>query len=345
VKSFLNAFSARPPKANWVQDFFTSTLIELAAVDARYAGIWTPEPELGAEKIGVSEQFLANADIYHYRYSHASYLVDLLDKALRSMRIRALSSPVILDIGTGSGKNSLFPMLHLYPDARFVATDLSPDLLVILHRYAQRQSLSDRIACVCADATKNYFVPGRFDIVTGIAILHHLLDPSLAIKAAFDALKDDGIAIFYEPFEAFGLITMAYERILEESAARTETIDPQAVDLMRAMVIDINARRGTDKSDVKFRYMDDKWLFTRTYLQDTAEKAGFRSTRVIARSTAPDSFRKQVEGNLHDGRGLRPEALPNWAWRHIDRLDENFSPEMKSDLVLTGLVVLQKCRA
>ena len=191
-----------------MHDFFTMPLVDLVVEDARYTGIWTPAPELGAEKIGISEQFLANAEIYHHRYSHANYLVDLLDKAFRSTSIAALHSPTVLDIGTGSGKNSLLPVLHLYPDARFVATDLSPDLLAILQRYSLAQSLSGRIACVCADAMKNYFAPASFDVVTGIAILHHLLDPSLAIKAAFDALKEHGVAVFYEPFEGFGLITM-----------------------------------------------------------------------------------------------------------------------------------------
>ncbi|MFL9928030.1 class I SAM-dependent methyltransferase [Paraburkholderia sp. RL18-103-BIB-C] len=343
MRSLLDAFRVkRSSKAEWVRDFFTTPLVDLAAEDSRYTGIWTPEPELGAEKVGISEQFLANAEIYHHRYSHANYLVNLLEKAFESAGSARQASPVVLDIGTGSGKNSLFPMLHLFPDARFVATDLSPDLLAILQHYAVAQSLSDQIACVCADAMKNYFMPASFDVATGIAILHHLLDPSLAIKAAFDALKDDGIAVFYEPFEGFGLITMAYERILEEASSHSEAIDPLAIDLMRAMVTDINARRGTDKSDVRFRYMDDKWLFTRTYVEDVAAKIGYRSTKVIAQSTAADAFRRHVERNLQTGRELGPDALPGWAWHHIDKIDNSFSAEMKSDLVVSGVIILQK---
>lgn len=111
---------------------------------------------------------------------------------------------------------------------------------------------------------------------------------------------------------------------------------------MRAMVADINARRGTDKSAIRFRYMDDKWLFTRTYLQEVAERVGFRSINVIAQSTGSDAFRKHVEQNLQSGRDLGPEALPEWAWRRIEQLDNSFSPEMKSDLVISGVIVIQK---
>jgi SAM-dependent methyltransferase len=341
MRLLLNALRPKQSSASdWARKFFTTQLVDLAAEDARYAGIWTPEPELGAEKVGISEQFLANAEIYHHRYSHADFLVEMLEKALASTSIGR--APSVLDIGTGSGKNSVFPMLHLYPDARFVATDLSPDLLAILQRYATAQSLSDQIACVCTDAMKNYFAPARFDVVTGIAILHHLLDPSQAIQAAFNTLKNDGIAVFFEPFEGFGLITMMYERILNEAPTQQEKIDPRAADLMRAMIVDINARRGTDKSDIRFRYMDDKWLFTRSYIEETASKIGFRSTRIVAKSTGSDSFRKHVELNLHNGKELHRDALPDWAWRHIDELDSSFSPEMKSDLVVSGVIVLRK---
>ncbi len=268
MRNFLR--SIRPTavvERDWVTDFFRSPLVDLGTFDARLAGIKTPAPEVGAEKIGLSAQFLADAEIYDAKYTHARYMVDLLNRAFDSVGFDIGATPDVLDMGSGSGKNSLLPLFEIASQARVVATDLSPDLLEILRRFAVRNGLTDRIACVCTNAMNSHFRPASFDLVMGIAILHHLLDPVQALKAAHSALKDGGIAVFFDPFEGFGLISMAFRLIIQRADRDRLALNPAARRQMQNMIIDLDARRGTDKSADRFRYMDDKWLFTRTYFE------------------------------------------------------------------------------
>ena len=78
----------------------------------------------------------------------------------------------------------------------------------------------------CADAMLDVFVPESFDLVTGAAILHHLIDPSRALVAAHRALKPGGFAMFFEPFrflEASSLPAWAQTIIAEAQSAFSET--------------------------------------------------------------------------------------------------------------------------
>lgn len=70
---------------------------------------------------------------------------------------------------------------------------------------------------MCTNAMNNHFTTALFDLVMGIAILHHLLDPMQALTAAHSALKDGGIAVFFEPFEGLGLISMAFRLIIQQA--------------------------------------------------------------------------------------------------------------------------------
>ncbi|WP_418132485.1 class I SAM-dependent methyltransferase [Variovorax sp. 375MFSha3.1] len=329
-------------RPSWAADFFAVPLVDLGEGDPKLKGISTPEPEVGAEKIGISEQFLAGAEIYDTRYTHSSYMVELLTRAFAAVGFRPSGSLDVLDMGSGSGKNSLLPLLQITPQARAIATDLSPDLLEILQRYTVKEGLTDSIACVCTDAMNSHFRPGKFDLVMGIAILHHLIDPLQAIKAAHAALKPGGLAVFFDPFEGFGLISMAFRTILERADRDRLELNPTAAKFMQAMITDLDARKGTDKTADRFRYMDDKWLFTRTYFEDAAAEAGFRSVKVIARNTSDTSTREYVTDLFRLGCQLEPDALPPWAWEPIDLMDQTFSTEMKADLVMEGVIVLSK---
>jgi len=107
------------------------------------------------------------------------------------------------------------------------------------------------------------------------------------------------------------------------------------------MCRDFDARIGTDKSAERFQHMDDKWLFTRQFIEGAADKVGFR-----LRSTIPHTYdvahhyRKHVEILMH--RGGCGGAMPEWASRIIEHLDNSFSAEMKVDCPLEATIVLDK---
>jgi SAM-dependent methyltransferase len=343
-------YAARPGSppaaiAAGLTGLFEVPLRDLGETDARLRGIICPAPEMGAERVGITSQFLDDAETYHARYSNSAHFSRLFEQAFAAAGIAPEGGLTVLDIGTGSGTNTIQPCLTLFDGCRIVATDLSPDLLRILRHYVAEQGLEDRVVCVCTDAMNNFFRPASFDIVVGAAILHHLLDPGRALAAAFRALRPGGTAFFFEPFEGLGVLRVAFDLILERAAREALSLDPAAAKLLAAMCLDYATRAGSDKSAPHFRYMDDKWLFTRDWLQTASRQAGFTDMTIVPHASHATLFRDYTTGLLRLGAGLTAEALPDWAWDTIGRFDQGFSPEMKRDLLLEGTIVLRKATA
>jgi SAM-dependent methyltransferase len=326
-------------------DLFQVPLRNLGTLDARLDGIFCPEPEVGAEKVGITEQFLGNAETYATRYSNSAHFERLFEQALAVADIVAHSGLTVLDIGTGAGTNTIRPCLTLFEGCRIVATDLSPDLLRMLRHYIVEERLEERVVCVCTDAMNNFFKPASFDVVVGAAILHHLLDPVCALAAAHRALKPGGIAFFFEPFEGLAIIRIAFDLILERAASEALPLDPPAAKLLGAMSLDFATRAGSDKSAPHFRQMDDKWLFTRDWLAGASQDVGFSPPIIVPHASHATLFQDYTAGLLQLGASLGHEALPKWAWQMLSVFDRGFSSGMKRDLLLEGTIVLRKAEA
>ncbi|MGE8630460.1 class I SAM-dependent methyltransferase [Achromobacter denitrificans] len=332
----------RLTQRGWPHAFFDIDLVDLSIADSKYSGVLTPSSEVDAPKIGISDQFLAHAAVYDQKYEHANPVAVLLKRAFELTHFQQSGRLEVLDIGTGSGKNSIIPLRGLFPNARFIATDLSPDLLAILLGHADRSGFRDHVTCVCTDAMESHFVPGRFDVVTGIAILHHLIDPTRALRAAHTALRKDGVAVFFDPFEGFALLKIIFSLILDRAQACPGEVDEDVLQFLKAMRTDIEARTGSDKSADRFRHMDDKWLFTRTFVEREAKNAGFRDVHILAKDTTDTAIRSYISDLLRLGLGKSQEALPAWAWSYVDLVENSLSSEMKNDLVFEGAIVLVK---
>ncbi len=349
-------------------EFFRVPLASMESVERPdLAGIYTPEPEIGKAPVGLSDQFLKDADAYHRRYTNTAYFKLLISDAMGHIALR-VENPAILDIGSGSG-NSVFPCLELFPDCRIVATDLSPDLLRILLDHVNRDaSAVGRVAPVCMDATRDYYAEHAFDFVLGAAILHHLIDPGAAIMAASRALKPGGHAVFFEPFEnGNSILRIAYSDILERAGQIARNLpmrpltwwgrvgrsapcaDTSFVDLpdnvsgvLRAMIEDLTLRSGSDKSAPIFQNIDDKWLFTRSYIEGRARVAGFGEVLIFPIHDVVRPFSHQTEVNLSLALGASPDCMPAWAWEILDYYDRAFSPELKRDLCIEACIILRK---
>jgi SAM-dependent methyltransferase len=323
-------------------ELFEVPLRDLGGINAQLEGILCPEPEVGVEKVGITQQFLSDAATYHSRYSNSAHFCRLFEQALIAADITIQPNMTVLDIGTGSGTNTIQPCLTLFEGCRIVATDLSPDLLRILRHYVVGQRLGERIVCVCTDAMNNYFKPASFDLVVGAAILHHLLDPLCALVAAHRALKPGGIAFFFEPFEGLAVLRVAFNLILERATREAVSLDQDAAKLLAAMSLDYATRAGSDKTAPHFKHMDDKWLFTRAWLEGASRQAGFSTLTIVRHASHVTLFRDYTVELLRLGANLTPDALPLWAWETIGQFDEGFSSEMKADLLLEGTIVLRK---
>lgn len=108
------------------------------------------------------------------------------------------------------------------------------------------------------------------------------------------------------------------------------------------MRLDWATRAGSDKSGPWFRHMDDKWLFTRSWLSQAARQVGFHEPVIVPHAAHDRLFRDYTAVTLRLAAGLEEDSLPDWAWETIARFDNGFSPDMKRDLLLEGTIVLHK---
>lgn len=325
------------PMPSSLQELFAEPLRHLGDEDPKLRGIHAPEAERGARKPGVTAQFLENAAQYHERYRNVDGMRGYLGGILghRDGRVQ-----VILDVGSGSG-NSIIPLLDLYPHAYCVATDISPQLLAILRDELEGNPRHrGRYGLVCMDVNHDRFRAGAFDLAVGIAILHHIVDPRRVLRACANALAPGGMALFVEPFEtAHGVLRMAYRRVLAEARHRGAR-DP-GFGMLERMVVDHEARLR-DKADPIFDRLDDKWYFTRTWLEDAASAPEWAHCRVEAIDAGPDPLVSHAREDLMHGLGAREDALPEWAWDEIRRHQRFFSREGLRDLLFDAAIILRR---
>jgi SAM-dependent methyltransferase len=321
---------------------FDTTLVDLGDGQSKLTDIFCPEPEVGRQKLGITEQFLGNAEAYAEKYSNPSHFLGLFRTAMDEAVIVPAAGATILDIGTGSGTNTIQPLLRTFENCRIVAADLSPDLLRMLRRYVVDQRLQERVFCVCTDAMNNHFHPASFDVVVGAAILHHLIDPGIALKAVWRALKPGGVAFFFEPFEGAEILRAAFELIMQRNRYEKTQLNPAAAGLLEALIHDYTVRSGTDKSPPHFLRMDDKWLFTRVHMSKMAKRAGFSSATFIPHACHATSYQDFVREILRLGANLEAAALPPWAWDLLAMFDNAYSSDMKGDLMIEGTIVVRK---
>ncbi len=91
-----------------------------------------------------------------------------------------------------------------------------------------------------------------------------------------------------------------------------------------------------------FRYMDDKWLFSRSYMRETARQAGFREVVFVSASAKDRQFTDETERLLRLHSGLAASALPDWAWSIVNLLDDTLGDELKDELLLAAVSVFRR---
>jgi len=95
--------------------------------------------------------------------------------------------PRILDAGCGTGVGTEY-LVHLNPKAQITAIDLSAGALAVAKERCQRSG-ADRVTFHHLSLYDADQVPGEFDLINCVGVLHHLPDPvqgiqSLALKLA-----------------------------------------------------------------------------------------------------------------------------------------------------------------
>ena len=329
-----------PSAPAWARALFTS---ELAAHLQNQAGdvlVWTIRDSDSTATI--TDQFKANAEEYHRRYAASDHFEKLFRQALAATGIAIAQAPQILDVGSGSGVNSIVPCRRLFGGARMVATDLSGELLAMLANYLVDNAATDEAVCAKMDAMSEHVAPGVFDLVTGASILHHLESPEQGLNAAGRALKPGGHAIFFEPFNGWGIVRLAFERILAEAGLRGDPLDPLVETALRQIVVDVTARSDPDATTPAFKAMDDKWLFSRTRVEESARAAGFTAVRFVPHNDHKTLYRDVAAVQIRLATGRGDLTLQPWAMDILDSFDAALTWHAKRELMVEGTIVLTK---
>ncbi|MFE4105523.1 class I SAM-dependent methyltransferase [Almyronema epifaneia] len=97
----------------------------------------------------------------------------------------------ILDVGCGTGVGTEY-LVHLNPEAEVVGVDLSAAAIEIA-RERCRRSGADRVEFHNLSLYDIAQIPGQFDLINCVGVLHHLPDPIRGIQAIAPKLSPGGL--------------------------------------------------------------------------------------------------------------------------------------------------------
>ena len=325
-------------ESEWYSTYFNQPLLDLGVHErSDFAGVLSPSGEIGKPRKGVNSLFLENAEAYYTKYQGFDYWRMLLLDAVK--RVGANDPKVIVEYGCGFG-NATLPVLDIFPNAKVVALDISPNLLSILDRLLVARKLKDRCVAVAMDAHRPYIAERSADLVFGAAILHHLEEPGPFINTALRVLKPGGSAFFFEPLEGgLAILRLICEEVVRE--ARRRKVWNHAIYLTQRFGDDM--RPQIFRQAVRgWRNRDDKWAFPRSVLDEIAQNAG-AEVRVYGLHDNVGQFRRHFSYMLETYGNMKPKDFPEWGWAIFDRFDNRtFSPEMLRDLAIEGTIIFRK---
>lgn len=292
--------------------------------------------------VGVTEQFIEDAETYHQRYFARLDFLELIDHCLAAAGVDRDAALNVLDIGSGGG-SSVFALCERLPAAHVIASDISPQLLKFLSDFAAtREELKGRITACCFDLHVPFFRQECFDIVVGAAILHHLADPAKALKNVASAVKPGGSLVLVEPLEAGSLmLTILFEKVLLVLKAIGQ--DGGAIaGLMRAMRLDIQARLGVPALKPWTESLDDKWVFDEPYLQTLAQELGLSSVEIHPSHADFEHMYETCFRSLLCDSGNAGVEIPPAVLEAIQAFDRGISLDLKQKMCPTGIIVFKK---
>ncbi|MGC1306163.1 MAG: class I SAM-dependent methyltransferase [Phormidesmis sp.] len=97
----------------------------------------------------------------------------------------------ILDAGCGTGVGTEY-LVHLNPNAQVVGMDLSAGAIAVATERCQRSG-ADRVTFHNLSIYDVDQIPGEFDLINCVGVLHHMPDPIRGIQALANKLKPGGL--------------------------------------------------------------------------------------------------------------------------------------------------------
>jgi ubiquinone/menaquinone biosynthesis C-methylase UbiE len=339
------------PTPLYLASVINTELQAMHTVHPHFAGVYAPVSEMGKTREGVSDAFLKDADAYFERFKQFEYTANNLKRVFDAARIQP--NGTILDMGAGFG-NSTIPLLKNHPDVHIIAADISPNLLAILGNLAKRYNVHDRVDLIACDLLNDYFKPNSVNMVLGVAILHHLVDPMALIRSILKSLKSSGIAFFMEPFAEGHLLLKSLMQSILVRYTKEALFSPWKIRLrhikalycLYSVCMEIDMRTTRDASSKwrhQWRDKDDKWLFTREYFMNAAEEVGAEVEFVnLHQSDTP--ILNQFTYLLREiAKVPIPQCLPAWAWEMAGNFDRTYvTPAMRESMFIEAAIIIRR---
>jgi 2-polyprenyl-3-methyl-5-hydroxy-6-metoxy-1,4-benzoquinol methylase len=140
-------------------------------------------------------------------------------------RMGPLAGKRLLDLGSGLGESAIYFALQ---GALVTATDISAEMCALCRRTAEAHGVS--VETVVTPAEELAVEPGRYDIVYGANILHHVSDVEAVLKSVRQALRPGGRCFFWDPL-AYNPAINVYRRMA--TAVRTDDERPLRFEVLR----------------------------------------------------------------------------------------------------------------
>jgi 2-polyprenyl-3-methyl-5-hydroxy-6-metoxy-1,4-benzoquinol methylase len=149
--------------------------------------------QYGQERIKALQKTPDRFIIYSFPLHHYEQAYHDIMKSLDSLKAKKL-----LELGCGRGDLSVFLAKQ---GAKVTGVDVGENLIVAAKLLAEVNQANCEFQV--ANVTGLPFEANTYDVVLGIAILHHLSQPDLykALQETYRVLKENGMAFFVEPVE------------------------------------------------------------------------------------------------------------------------------------------------
>ncbi len=324
-----------PAPAFDLADFFEGSLTTLAVgplTVPAMVGHFDPEDP------GVGRQFLQDAADYDQRYLAIDGMAAKLARAMDRAGPESLPPQTIMDVGSGSG-NSVFALAKLYPDAQIIASDLSPNMVAIMQDRASSMGISGRLTTMVADASKLEPRAHRFDLIVGSSMLHHMVDPFDTLRRLLMGLRPDGIAIFYEPFQAGNVVLRQCLREIMRRIPEHDDLPPNVAQVLANGVFGLDLLFDEARTHPVLPRLDDKWIFTRRHFEDAARHLGLPPPVITSTNPPQRTWEHRVAALLRGHLGAAP--LPAWVTEILRSADHNVSTALREELLMEGEIIFR----
>jgi SAM-dependent methyltransferase len=183
--------------------------------------------------------------------------------------------------------------------------------------------------------------PGRFDLVLGSSMLHHLVDPFETLGALLGSLRPGGLAVFYEPFQAGNLILRQCLGEVHRRAPYHGDLPAELVEFIRVCILGLDLMFAEDRVHPVLRSLDDKWMFTRAEFAAAADRYGLAPPVISSTNPAERTWENKLTSLIYSGLG-RTDGLPEWVTEVLRSADAHVSPALREEMLMEGEIIFVK---